>query len=75
MAIVRDLVGYGRQRPDIVWPNGARVAVSLVLNFEEGAELGADDLLGPITENSLCTPAPLTDPPAAVERDDGVRHI
>lgn len=42
MAIVRDLVGYGRQRPDIVWPNGARVAVSLVLNFEEGAELAVE---------------------------------
>ena len=39
MPIERDLVGYGRTRPDIVWPNGARVAVSLVLNFEEGAEL------------------------------------
>jgi peptidoglycan/xylan/chitin deacetylase (PgdA/CDA1 family) len=42
MAIVRDLVGYGRPRPDIVWPNGARVAVSLVLNFEEGAELAVE---------------------------------
>ena len=29
MTIVRDLRGYGRVRPDIVWPNGARVAVSL----------------------------------------------
>jgi peptidoglycan/xylan/chitin deacetylase (PgdA/CDA1 family) len=42
MAIVRDLVGYGRRRPDIVWPNGGRVAVSLVLNFEEGAELAVE---------------------------------
>ena len=42
MAIVRDLVGYGRARPDIVWPNGARLAVSLVLNFEEGAELAVE---------------------------------
>lgn len=42
MPIVRDLVGYGRSRPDIVWPNGARLAVSLVLNFEEGAELSVE---------------------------------
>ena len=34
----RDLVGYADQPPDIIWPNGARVAVSVVVNFEEGAE-------------------------------------
>jgi peptidoglycan/xylan/chitin deacetylase (PgdA/CDA1 family) len=42
MAIERDLRGYGRQRPDVIWPNGARVAVSLVVNFEEGAELSVE---------------------------------
>ncbi|WP_035674120.1 polysaccharide deacetylase family protein, partial [Bradyrhizobium liaoningense] len=42
MPIDRDLRGYGRARPDIVWPNGARVAVSLVVNFEEGAELAIE---------------------------------
>lgn len=42
MTIQRDLRGYGRNRPDIVWPNGARVAVSLVVNFEEGAELSIE---------------------------------
>ena len=36
--MTRDLVGYGGKWPDIVWPNGARLAVSLVVNFEEGAE-------------------------------------
>jgi len=39
----RDLIGYGGRPPDIVWPNGARVAVSLVVNFEEGAELAIGD--------------------------------
>lgn len=34
----RDLVGYADAPPDIIWPNGARVAVSVVVNFEEGAE-------------------------------------
>jgi peptidoglycan/xylan/chitin deacetylase (PgdA/CDA1 family) len=37
-ASMRDLVGYGGYGPDITWPNGARLAVSLVVNFEEGAE-------------------------------------
>ncbi|APX94735.1 allantoinase [Halomonas sp. 1513] len=34
----RDLIGYGRQRPTGRWPNGARLAVSLVINYEEGSE-------------------------------------
>jgi len=34
----RDLVGYGRRVPRARWPDGARVAVSLVLNYEEGSE-------------------------------------
>lgn len=36
--MTRDLIGYGGQWPDITWPNGARLAVSVVVNFEEGAE-------------------------------------
>jgi allantoinase len=34
----RDFVGYGGRRVDPRWPGKARVAVSFVLNFEEGAE-------------------------------------
>jgi allantoinase len=34
----RDLVGYGRRPPTVGWPGGARVAVSLVLNYEDGSE-------------------------------------
>jgi peptidoglycan/xylan/chitin deacetylase (PgdA/CDA1 family) len=34
----RDFLGYGREPPDARWPGGARVALSLVLNIEEGAE-------------------------------------
>lgn len=37
--MTRDLIGHGGGWPDIVWPNGARLAVSVVVNFEEGAEL------------------------------------
>ncbi len=34
----RDLVGYGADPPDPRWPNGARVALNFVLNYEEGGE-------------------------------------
>jgi len=34
----RDLHGHGPTPPQAAWPGGARVAVSLVLNFEEGGE-------------------------------------
>jgi allantoinase len=41
----RDFRGYGASPPDIRWPNDARLAVSVVVNVEEGAELslGAGD--------------------------------
>ncbi|MEM7041833.1 MAG: polysaccharide deacetylase family protein [Pseudomonadota bacterium] len=35
----RDLRGYGGKPPAANWPNGARVAVSVVVNVEEGAEM------------------------------------
>ncbi|KPQ32375.1 MAG: putative xylanase/chitin deacetylase [Phormidesmis priestleyi Ana] len=35
----RDFWGYGPHSPNPQWPNNARVAVSFVLNLEEGAEL------------------------------------
>ncbi|MGE3537145.1 MAG: polysaccharide deacetylase family protein [Candidatus Tectimicrobiota bacterium] len=34
----RDLLGYGQHYPWGRWPHGARLAISLVLNYEEGAE-------------------------------------
>ena len=34
----RDLIGYGAAAPTVAWPNGARLAVSLVVNYEEGSE-------------------------------------
>jgi len=34
----RNLVGYGGKPPVVSWPNGARIAVSFVLNYEEGGE-------------------------------------
>jgi putative urate catabolism protein len=32
------LIGYGRNPPDPRWPNGARIAVQFVVNYEEGGE-------------------------------------
>ena len=37
-AYPRDLRGYGRQVPDAQWPDGARIALQIVVNYEEGAE-------------------------------------
>jgi len=34
----RDLIGYGASVPQVRWPQDARIAVSLVLNYEEGGE-------------------------------------
>jgi allantoinase len=39
----RDFVGYGRAIPQARWPGDARVAVSFVVNFEEGAEFAVSD--------------------------------
>jgi putative urate catabolism protein len=36
--IPRDLVGYGANVPHAQWPDGARIAVQFVINYEEGAE-------------------------------------
>jgi allantoinase len=39
----RNFVGYGAQPPDPRWPNGARIAVNFVINFEEGSEPSMPD--------------------------------
>jgi allantoinase len=39
----RDFVGYGANPPDPKWPNGARLAVNFVMNYEEGSEPSIQD--------------------------------
>ena len=39
----RDMVGYGGRPPDPKWPNGARLAVNFVWNYEEGSEYSVPD--------------------------------
>jgi len=34
----RDMIGYGANPPDPCWPGGAKIAVQIVLNYEEGGE-------------------------------------
>ena len=41
--MIRDLVGYGPNPPVIEWPGQARIAVSMVVNYEEGAEYSTLD--------------------------------
>jgi len=36
----RNFIGYGNDPPDPKWPGGARLALSLVINYEEGGERG-----------------------------------
>src|SRR4030095_10681805 len=38
-AMTQNSRGYGDQRPRVRWPGNARLAVSIVVNVEEGAEL------------------------------------
>ena len=39
----RDFVGYGANPPNPKWPNGARLAVNFVMNYEEGSEPSMQD--------------------------------
>lgn len=39
----RDFLGYGEQPPNPKWPNGARLAISFVMNIEAGSELSLAD--------------------------------
>ena len=38
MRYSRDLRGYGQTPPDPKWPGGAKIAVQIVVNYEEGGE-------------------------------------
>ena len=35
---LRDMVGYGKKLPKVKWPNNAKLALQIVLNYEEGSE-------------------------------------
>ncbi len=50
--VKRDFIGYANNSPDPKWPDGARVAVNFVINYEEGSEPSVQDGEG-YTENGL----------------------
>ena len=55
----RDFVGYGAHPPEVRWPNGARIAVSVVVNYEEGSEYSILDG-DPAGETSGESPSPVS---------------
>ena len=34
----RNFIGYGKEKPKILWPQENKIAVSFVVNIEEGAD-------------------------------------
>jgi peptidoglycan/xylan/chitin deacetylase (PgdA/CDA1 family) len=56
---VRDLVGYGANPPRVEWPGGARLAVNVVVNYEEGSErnpLEGDRDVEPLVDSRYVVP-------------------
>ncbi len=43
MSYPRDLVGYGANPPHPKWPDNAKIALQIVLNYEEGSEYSIPD--------------------------------
>ena len=43
MSYPRDLVGYGANPPHPQWPQNAKIALQIVLNYEEGSEYSIPD--------------------------------
>lgn len=60
--MIRDFVGHAGRPPDVIWPNGARLSLILVLNIEEGAEPSIPDG-APATELALTDAIPGEIPP------------
>lgn len=63
----RDMVGYGRTPPDAKWPDGARIAVQFVINYEEGGE--NNTLHGDAASEAFLSEI------VGAEALDGVRHM
>lgn len=53
MEMPRDFIGYANKPPAFEWPGGARLALNIVVNYEEGSErnrVDGDEELEPLTE-------------------------
>jgi allantoinase len=62
----RDLVGYGANPPHPRWPHEAKIAVSIVLNYEEGGENN-------VLHGDACSESVLTD--VGGEAVQGARNL
>ncbi len=57
----RDFAGYGKTIPKVEWPNGAQIAISIVVNYEEGSEYSLlDGDPTHETNNEVPSPVPQT---------------
>ena len=55
----RDFIGYGRTPPQVRWPNDAKIAISVVINYEEGSEYSLlDGSPHHETNNEVASPVP-----------------
>jgi peptidoglycan/xylan/chitin deacetylase (PgdA/CDA1 family) len=59
----RDFVGYGNRPPAFEWPNDARIALSIVVNYEEGSERS------PLRGDLIAEPSGEADPVPAGTRN------
>jgi len=66
-AYPRDLIGYGKTPPHADWPGGARIAIQMVLNYEEGGESSVlhGDAASETFLSDMINPAPVV----------GARHM
>ena len=67
----RDFIGYGRYPPRVVWPESAKVALQLVVNYEEGSEFSKPAGDARNEDFSEIAYSPI----AADERDLGVESV
>src|SRR5882757_7003809 len=57
---VRDFVGYGDKPPAAAWPGAAKLALNIVVNYEEGAEYSigeGDEISETVLSEIPVTPA------------------
>src|SRR5690242_7010026 len=53
MEMPRDFIGYEDRPPVVEWPNGGRLALNIVINYEEGSERNradGDEEIEPLSE-------------------------
>src|SRR5947207_9630189 len=75
MSYPRDLVGYAQRPPHADWPGGARLALQIVMNWEEGGERSIlhGDEFAETYRHEVPGTAPVAGArnlPIAMERDD-----